>query len=62
MIDRGYRQRAEEYHAKAAHAPNTLDQDWAIYCASVLEEQADFLDRTGRCPEVPLPARPVLHS
>lgn len=62
MIDRGYRQKAMDYRAKASLAPTLLDRDWAVYCANILEGQADLLDKTGRCPEVPLPPSPNLHG
>ena len=57
MGNDGFWQRAEEYRARASRAASALDRDWAIYCAGLLEEQAILLERTGRCPEVPLPSR-----
>ena len=62
MIDRVYRQKAMDYRPKASLAPAFLDRDWAVYCANFLEGQADLLDKTGRCPDVSLPPRPILHG
>lgn len=58
MIDQGFRRRADEFRATASHAQSPTDREWATYCAGILEEQAVFLEKTGRCPEVPLPHRP----
>ena len=62
MIELSYRQKAMDYRGKASLAPTLLDRDWAYYCANILEGQAAFLDRTGRCPEVPLRPGTNLHG
>ena len=58
MIDQDFQRRAEEFRAKALHARSEIVRNWAASCANILEEQATFLERTGRCPDVPLPDRP----
>jgi len=58
MTDYEFLQKAEDFRAAASRARTTVERDWAVYCAGILEEQAVLLEKTGRCPDVPLPNRP----
>lgn len=62
MVDHSFWQKAVEYRIWASRAATARDHAWAMYCAGLLEEQALLLERTGRCPEVPLPSRQGFHS
>lgn len=57
-----YKEQADDYRAIASRAQSDQYRRWAIYCAELLDAQAEMLELYGRCPDVDLPPRPVLRS
>lgn len=58
MSGQRYHEQADDYRAKALRAKSDDYRQWAMYCAELLEAQAEMYDLYGRCPEVNLPAHP----
>jgi hypothetical protein len=58
MSGQRYHEQADEFRSRASRARSDDYRRWAMYCAELLEAQAEMYDLYGRCPEVDLPAQP----
>jgi hypothetical protein len=62
MSGNRYKEQADDYRAIAFRARAGSYHQWAIYCAELLDAQAEMFDLYGRCPDIDLPPRPEPRS